>query len=289
MPWRGIFRAPGGWVKAPRGRRAIVLWGGMEPSLLECLEEGVLTLTMNRPARRNALDAELIVRLAQRLATAADERAVRVVVLTGAGGAFCSGADLKEAMTAPPVGDQAQDDLMERAYNPAIRALRRMPKPVIAAIDGVATGYGASLALACDIRLASERARFSLIFARVGLTLDGGASWFLPRPVGLRAYELAMTGDLIDAPEAYRLGLVNHVYAEGRLVAEADALARRLADGAPLALAAIKATINASLGPSLDAVLEDERIFQRWLFASADVREGAMAFIEKRAARFKGE
>ena len=124
---------------------------------------------------------------------------------------------------------------------------------------------------------------------RVGLTLDGGASWFLPRLVGLRAYELAMTGDLIDAAEAYRLGLVNHVYPEGQLASEVEALARRLAKGAPLALAAIKTTINASLGPSLDAVLEDERIFQRRLFATADVRDGAMAFIEKRAARFRGE
>ncbi len=256
----------------------------MDESLLENLDAGVFTLTLNRPERRNALDEALITRLHRRLAAAGDDAAVRVVVLAGAGGAFSSGADLKEAMTAP-----AEGDLIERAFNPAIRALRRMPKPVIAAVDGVATGYAASLALAADIRLASERARFSLIFARVGLTLDGGASWFLPRAVGLRAYELAMTGDLIDAAEAHRLGLVNHVYPEGRFAAEVTAFARRLAAGPPLALAAIKATLNASLGPALDAVMEDERIFQRRLFASADVREGAMAFIEKRAARFKGE
>ncbi len=256
----------------------------MDDSLLESLDAGVLTLTLNRPERRNALDEELITRLHHRLAAAGDDAAVRVIVLGGSGGAFSAGADLKEAMTAPPGGD-----LIERAYNPAIRALRRMPKPVIAAVDGVATGYGASLALAADIRLASERARFSLIFVRVGLTLDGGASWFLPRAVGLRAYELAMTGDLIDAAEAHRLGLVNHVYPEGRFAAEVGAFARRLAAGAPLALAAIKATLNASLGPALDAVMEDERIFQRRLFTSADVREGAMAFIEKRATRFTGE
>ena len=259
----------------------------MERTLLETTNEGVLTLTLNRPERRNELDVALITALARRLAAAGEERAVRCVVLTGAGGAFCAGADLKEVMTGAQDADAG--DVMERAYNPAIRAIRRMPKPVIAAVDGVATGYGASLALAADIRLASERARFALIFARVGLTLDGGASWFLPRLVGLRAYELALTGDLIDAAEAYRIGLVNHVHPVADLAREAAALARRLAAGAPLALAAIKANLNAALGPALDAVLEDERIAQRRLFASADVREGAMAFIEKRPARFTGE
>ena len=208
---------------------------------------------------------------------------MRTVVLTGSGGAFSSGADLKEAPTA------LTGDLIERAYNPAIRALRRMPKPVIAAVDGVATGYGARLALAADIRLASERARLAFIFARVGLTLDGGASWFLPRLVGLRAYELAMTGDLIDAAEAYRIGLVNHVYPAARFAAEVAAFARRLADGPPLALQAIKANLNASLGPALESIMEDERIAQRWLFTTADVREGVTALIEKRAARFEGE
>jgi len=256
----------------------------MEPSLLESLDAGVLTLTLNRPARRNALDAELVTRLHRRLAEAALDRTVRSVLLTGAGGAFCAGADLQEASTMP-----ADGDLIERAYNPAIRAMRRMPKPIVAAVDGVATGFGASLALAADIRLASDRARFSLIFVRIGLTLDGGASWLLPRLVGLRAYELAMTGDLIDAAEAYRIGLVNHVHPAAELSAAAVALARRLADGPPLALAAIKANLNASLGPALDAVMEDERIAQRQLFASADCREGVLAFMEKRPARFRGE
>jgi len=259
----------------------------MESTLLEATEGGVLTLTLNRPERRNALDVALITALSARLAAAGEDRAVRCVVLTGAGGAFCAGADLKEVMTGAQ--DPDAGDVMERAYNPAIRAIRRMPKPVVAAVDGVATGYGASLALAADIRLASERARFALIFARVGLTLDGGASWFLPRLVGLRAYELALTGDLIDAAEAHRIGLVNHVHPAPDLGRETAALARRLAAGAPLALAAIKANLNAALGPALDAVLEDERIAQRRLFASADVREGAMAFIEKRPARFTGE
>src|SRR5438046_814858 len=239
-------RAPRRWRPAPRGAElADGVWGhrssaaraareqrtgpqeclcygmGMDDSLLESLDAGVLTLTLNRPARRNALDEALITRLHRRLAAASDDAAVRAVVLTGAGGAFSSGADLKEAARA------LTGDLFERGYNPVIRAIRRMPKPVIAAVDGVATGYGASLALAADIRLASERARLSLIFVRVGLTLDGGASWFLPRLVGLRAYELAMTGELVDAAEAYRIGLVNHVYPAAPFAAEVTALARR--------------------------------------------------------------
>src|SRR5438034_8767531 len=298
-------RAPRRWRPAPRGAElADGVWGhrssaareqrtgpqeclgygmGMDDSLLESLDAGVLTLTLNRPARRNALDEALITRLHRRLAAASDDAAVRAVVLTGAGGAFSSGADLKEAATA------LTGDLIERGYNPVIRAIRRMPKPVIAAVDGVATGYGASLALAADIRLASERARLSLIFVRVGLTLDGGASWFLPRLVGLRAYELAMTGELVDAAEAYRIGLVNHVYPEARFAATVAAFAHRLADGPPLALQAIQANLNASLGPALESIMEDERIAQRWLFTTADVREGVTAFIEKRPARFTGE
>ncbi len=256
----------------------------MEPSLLATLDAGVLTLTINRPARRNALDEATITALARRLAEAGEDRSVRAVVLAGAGGAFSAGADLKEAATAPPEGD-----LIERAYHPAVRAMRRMPKPVVAAVDGVAAGFGCSLVLAADVRLASSRARFSLVFVRVGLTLDGGASFFLPRLVGLRAYELAMTGDLVPADEAYRLGLVNHVYPEAEFPAEVTKFARRLAAGPPLALAAIKANLNASLGPTLDAVLEDERIAQRRLFATADFQEGVAAFIGKRAAEFRGE
>jgi 2-(1,2-epoxy-1,2-dihydrophenyl)acetyl-CoA isomerase len=256
----------------------------MESSILESRAGGVLTLTLNRPERRNALDEATITALHARLVEAGEDRSVRVVVLAGAGGAFSAGADVREAASAPPEGD-----LIERAFHPAIRAVRRMPKPVIAAVDGIAAGYGASLALAADIRLASTRAAFAFLFARIGLTLDGGASWLLPRLVGLRAAELAMTGDVVPADEAYRLGLVNHVYPEAGFADEVTTLARRLAAGAPLALAAVKATIAASLGPGLDAALEDERIAQRRLITSADFAEGVAAFLGKRGADFKGE
>jgi len=169
---------------------------------------------------------------------------VRTVVLTGAGGAFSSGADLKEAATT------LTGDLIERAYNPAIRAIRRMPKPVIAAVDGVATGYGAEPRAR---RRHSPRVGAGAPRAHLrtrGLTLDGGASWFLPRLVGLRAYELAMTGDLIDAAEAYRIGLVNHVYPAARFAARSRP-SPVASPTPPLALQAIKANLNASLGPAL--------------------------------------
>src|SRR2546429_9681765 len=154
----------------------------MDDSLLESLDAGVLPLTLSRPARRNALDEALITRLHRRLAAAGEDGAVRTVVLTGAGGALSSGADLKEAATA------LTGDLIERAYNPAIRAIRRMPKPVIAALDGVATGDGARLALAADIRLASARARLAHFFSRVGLPPYGGTRWILTRLEGAHDY-----------------------------------------------------------------------------------------------------
>lgn len=256
----------------------------MPDSILEARDGGVLTLTLNRPERRNALDRATIVGLHQRLVVAGEDRTVRAVVLAGAGGAFSSGADLKEAATGALDGD-----LVEQAYHPTIRAIRRMPKPVIAAVDGVAAGFGASLALAADVRFASPRAAFSLIFVRSGLVLDGGASWFLPRLVGLRAYELALSGDMVTAEEAYRIGLVNHLLSPTGFDAEVATFARRLAAGPPLALAAIKALIDGALAGPLDTTLEDERMAQRRMFATADFAEGLAAFLGKRPPEFRGE
>jgi len=256
----------------------------MAEPILETRDGAVLTLTLNRPERRNALDQATITGLHARLVAAGEDAAVRTVVLAGAGGAFCSGADLKEAAAGGIEGD-----LVERAYNPAIRAIRRMAKPVVAAVDGVAAGYGASLALAADVRLASPRAAFSLIFVRSGLVPDGGASWFLPRLVGLRAYELAMTGDMVTAEEAHRIGLVNHVLPAATFDAEVATFARRLASGPPLALAAIKALIDGALAGPLDPALEEERLAQRRMFLSRDFQEGVAAFLAKRAPEFRGE
>ena len=160
----------------------------MDSKLLVEVRDQVQWLTLNRPERRNALDRETMSAMKEALVKAGNNPTVRVIVLAGAGGAFSAGADLKANAEV-----RGQEDLIEQYYNPVIRAIRHADKPVIAALDGVAAGYGCSLALACDIRLVSQRAKLSLIFVKVGLGLDGGASYFLPRLAGLRAYELGLT------------------------------------------------------------------------------------------------
>jgi 2-(1,2-epoxy-1,2-dihydrophenyl)acetyl-CoA isomerase len=253
------------------------------PKLTVEERNAVAWITLDRPECRNALDPEIMALLLDALVRAGGNPDVRVIVIGGAGGAFSAGADLKADAVANPKGD-----LLELYFNPVIRAIRRARKPVIAAIDGVATGYGCSLALACDIRLASERARLSLIFVKVGLGLDGGASYFLPRLVGLRAYEIGLTGDLIDAAEAERIGLVNHVYSADAFAGRVEALATKLAAQAPIAMATIKQSIDRALDSGLDEVLENERFHQRDLFRTEDFVEGVQAFVQKRSAAYKG-
>src|SRR5215510_2240050 len=169
-------------------------------------------ITINRPERQNALDRETIFALRDALAESAGDEESRVIVLTGAGSAFSSGADLRAGRNSQSA---TNEDVLEDGFNAAIRAVWNLPKPVIAAVGGAAAGFGCSLALAADIRLASSAARFSLIFVKRGLTLDGGASYFLPRLAGLRGIEMALTGGLVHAEEALRLGLVNKVIPEG--------------------------------------------------------------------------
>lgn len=255
----------------------------MESKLLVESRDQVRWITLNRPERRNALDREIMAALREALVKAAHDPTIRAVVLTGAGGAFSSGADLKANAEL-----RGQEDLIEAYFNPVIRAIRRAKKPVVAALDGVATGYGCSLALACDIRLASERARLSLIFVKVGLGLDGGASYFLPRLVGLRAYELALSGDMVEAVEAERIGLVNHVYPVDGFAERVQSFAVRLAGQAPIAMEKIKESIDRALDASLDEVLENERFQQQDIFRTEDFNEGVRAFLEKRVAVYKG-
>ncbi len=212
------------------------------------------------------------------------EEGVRVVVLTGSGGAFSSGADLRAEE-----GSASGEDILEEGFNATIRALWNLPKPVLAAVDGVAVGFGLSLSLACDIRLVSEDARFSPIFVRIGLTLDGGASYFLPRLVGLRAMELAMTGEFIGAQEALRLGLVNRVFPSARFRQEVEKYAENLAQGPPLALAAIKASVHKAFESSLEGVLTYEMAEQRRLSRTEDFREGLRAFLQRRQPVYKGK
>jgi 2-(1,2-epoxy-1,2-dihydrophenyl)acetyl-CoA isomerase len=244
----------------------------------------VATLTLDRPAALNSLTIPVKVALREALEGLAADRSVRAVILTGAGRAFCAGQDLAEREQ--PDAAPLDVELRER-YNPIIRALRSMGQPVIAAVNGVAAGAGASLAFACDIRIAAEEARFVLAFGRIGLVPDSGATWFLPRLVGpAMAAELALVGDAVDAAEALRLGLVSRVVPGDQLQAEARALAGRLAEGAPLAMALTKEALERSMTITLDEALDGEAKLQGIAGASADHAEGLAAFREKRPPRF---
>ena len=246
----------------------------------------VATLTLDRPEALNALTVGVKVALREALESVAVDRAVRAVILTGAGRAFCAGQDLAEREQ--PDAAPLDVELRER-YNPIIRALRSMGQPVIAAVNGVAAGAGASLAFACDLRIAAADARFVLAFGRIGLVPDSGATWFLPRLVGsARAAEMAFVGDPISADDALRFGLVSRVVATDDLLTEARAMADRIAAGAPLAMALTKGALERAATIDLETALEGEAKLQGIAGASADHAEGLAAFREKRAPRFTG-
>ncbi len=247
--------------------------------------EGVLTLTLDRPDALNALDRQLKTELLAGFKAAARDRAVRAVILTGAGRAFCAGQDLREAgLTGSAIGREVRE-----RYVPLILAIARLEKPVIAAVNGVAAGAGLSLTLACDLRLAAETASFVCAFGRVGLVPDSGLSWFLPRMIGpSRAAEMLLTSDPVDAATAERIGLVNRVVALEALLDEAHALAARLAAGAPLAMGLAKRGLGRAQELSLEATLELEAQLQTAAGRSEDHAEGVAAFLEKRPARFRG-
>ncbi|HLH29458.1 MAG TPA: enoyl-CoA hydratase-related protein, partial [Acidimicrobiales bacterium] len=213
---------------------------------------------------------------------------VRVVVLTGAGDAFCSGADLGDPSDV--AGRPGDPYLVQmRALGDVALRLHRIPKPTIAKVGGVAAGAGMSMALGCDLVVASDTARFSQIFARRGLTIDFGASWLLPRLVGLhRAKELAFFADILDAETAADFGIVNKVVPAAELDGVVDDWARRLAEGPPLALSMTKTLLNSSMAVSMEQALEEEARAQSVNFASADTMEALRAFAEKREPRFTG-
>jgi 2-(1,2-epoxy-1,2-dihydrophenyl)acetyl-CoA isomerase len=261
-----------------------------ETPVLSALESGVLTLTLNRPQRLNAMNNPLIEAMNRELARARDDSSVRAVLLTGTGRGFCAGADLAggspvDFAVGPP--DLGAD--MERIFNPMIRAMRALPKPIVGAINGVAAGGGANFALACDIVLAARSARFDQAFVRISLMPDLGGTYFLPHTVGdARARALAMLGTSLTAEEAERAGMVWQVFDDAALMDEATKLARRMAAGPTLSYGAIKRAISLAATNTLDQQLDLERDSQKALNQSADFKEGVAAFLAKRPAQFTG-
>ena len=253
--------------------------------------DGVLTITLNRPDSLNSFNDEMSFELQKALKEAERDKSVRCVVLTGAGRAFSAGQDLKsrsiqsENGATPHLGES-----IEKRYAPIISKLRNMEKPVVASVNGVAAGAGASIAFACDMRLASEKAIFLQAFGKVGLVPDSGACWLLPRLCGLgKAMELAMTGDKISAEEALTLGLVNHVFSEDLLAEKTSELATQLAKGPTKAMGLIKRAFNRAMTMDLDTYLAYEAQTQEIAGRTADYKEGVAAFMEKREAQFTGK
>jgi len=258
--------------------------------VLHRLDTGVLELVLNRPDKLNAFTPEMHMALRAQIDRAAQDGAVRAVLLTGAGRGFCAGQDLgeRDPRKAGPKPDL--DATIGTYYNPLIRAIRALPKPVVAAVNGVAAGAGANIALACDIVLASDMARFVQSFAKLGLVPDAGGSWALPRLLGeARAKALALTGEPLSATQAADWGLIWRAVPDDALMPEARALALKLAKGPTYGLGLTKQAIQAAATNSLDAQLDLEQDYQRRAGASADYAEGVTAFLEKRDARFTGQ
>ncbi|MEP7286277.1 MAG: enoyl-CoA hydratase-related protein [Chloroflexota bacterium] len=259
------------------------------PSLLVEQYNGVCTLTLNRPHVRNALNGDTMLALGEAVRACDEQGEIHVIVITGADGAFSSGADISAAVQLGVTPADAHS-LLTEAYAPTLKAIRACPWPVIAAVDGMAAGLGCDLALACDLRLVSERGAFAELFIRVGLIPDGGGTYLLPRLVGLgKAMEMMLTGETVNANESLTFGLVNKVYPTVSFYADVTTYAETLAQQAPLALIRGKRAMLAALNDrSYDEALAREADYQREILESDDGFEGFRAFMEKRTPHWKG-
>lgn len=257
-----------------------------ETILTEQSDDGIFTLTLNRPHRKNAITDTMWTELDEVFRALRTDESVRVVVITGSGDGFCSGADLSD----PGRENRPHQLTAMRSVGDVAIALHGLPQPTIAKVNGVAAGAGCNLALSCDLIVASSRARFTEIFAKRGLSIDFGGSWILPRLIGIhKAKELAFFADIIDANEAERFGIVNRVVPEDELDAFVAEWAKRLCSSAPIAIAQTKSLLNRSLGPGLSEALDAEGAAQTVNFGTKDTNEAIRAFVEKREPKFTGK
>jgi 2-(1,2-epoxy-1,2-dihydrophenyl)acetyl-CoA isomerase len=259
-------------------------------SILVSLDAGVLSVTLNRPDKLNAFNPEMHQLLKAALERARDEAEVRAVLLTGAGKGFCAGQDLSQRNVAPGSAPIDLAVTIGSYYNPLVRRMRELPKPIVCAVNGVAAGAGCNIALACDLVVAARSASFLQAFSRIGLIPDSGGTYFLPRLTGTaRAMGLALLADKLSAEDAERWGLIWKVVDDALLPEEAFSVAKALSEGPTKAYGLIKKALYASAGNSLDAQLDLERDLQREAGFSEDYREGVTAFMQKRKPVFKGK
>jgi 2-(1,2-epoxy-1,2-dihydrophenyl)acetyl-CoA isomerase len=250
-------------------------------------DQSLATLTLNAPDKLNAVSRKMIAEIKQAWEEIGADTSVRAVLLTGSGRGFCAGADLSDP---DRKNDADSGSALDKFFNPVIRTMRALPKPIVAAVNGVAAGVGMSFAMAADITIAAKSASFLQAFARIGLLPDGGSTWFLPRLVGeQRARALAMLAPQISAEQAKQWGLIWDVVDDAALMPTATELARRLANGPTQSLARIKDAMNQAAKNDLSQQLDLERDFQRELGRTEDFREGVTAFLAKRKAEFKGK